>query len=132
MTEFLLTACALGLLSSPASAQTINLVCGGTFSQYDPERLDAKVSPTATTVDLERKLLSTPVGQYLISRIEDTKIVIYEERQDFSVVGSLDRLTGKMEITWQRPAERAKLLAGLSSKIAGRIELQCSASNRLF
>lgn len=46
----------LGL--GPASAQTINLVCGGKFHQDDPERRTATVPPAATTVDLAQKLAS--------------------------------------------------------------------------
>jgi hypothetical protein len=90
------------------------------------------VPPAATTVDLAQKLILTPVGQYRISKVEETKIYVAEERQDFSVWGTLDRLTGKMDIFWERLAERAKRRAGSPSKFAALLELQCSVSNRLF
>jgi hypothetical protein len=128
----LYTTVAIHLGLGPASAQTINLVCGGKFHQYDPEGRTATVPPAATTVDLAKKLILTPVGQYRISKVEETKIYVAEERQDFSVWGTLDRLTGKMDIFWERLAERAKRRAGSPSKFAALLELQCSVSNRLF
>jgi hypothetical protein len=128
----LYTTVAIHLVLGPASAQTVNLVCGGTFRQYDPEQRTVTVPPAATTVGLAQMLISTPVGQYRISKVEETKISLGEERQDFFVRGTLDRLTGKMDIFWERPAERAKRLAGSSSKLAGSIELQCSVPKRLF
>jgi hypothetical protein len=124
------TAAAMHLaLNNPASAQVIDLVCGGT---YLAEKITADVAPAATRIDLEQRLISTPAGKFRISRIGETTISINEEGPDLILSGSLDRLTGKLMIFGYRPAEFAKLRAGSSAKFATLIELQCSVPKRLF
>ena len=127
------TAAAMHLaLNNPASAQVIDLVCGGTYSAWYPEKITANVAPAATRVDLEQRLLSTPAGKFRISKIGETTISIYEERPELILSGSLDRLTGRLTILGQHPAEAAKLRAGSSAKSAISIELHCSVPKRLF
>ena len=57
--------------------------------------------------------ISTPVGEFRISRIGETTISINEERPDLILSGSLDRLSGKLTILGQHPAEAAKVTGGI-------------------
>ena len=52
--------------SSVAPAQTIGLVCRGTFREYQPKQFESNVPPGATRVDLDRKRISTPMGDFVI------------------------------------------------------------------
>jgi hypothetical protein len=124
----------LAAFNSVASGQTINLVCSGKYRSYEKgtDFVDANVAPGATQVDLERKLISTPAGQFRISKVEETRIYINEERQNLVVWGSLDRLSGELSVFMLRPTEHAKMRNGLSAKVETNIELRCSVSKRLF
>lgn len=108
---------ALSAHSSVAPAQTIGLVCRGTFREYQPKQFESNVPPGATRVDLDRKRISTPMGDFVISKVEETKIWIDDENRGLVVFGSLDRLSGHMTIFWQHPSERAKSKAGLTATV---------------
>jgi hypothetical protein len=90
------------------------------------------VSPAATRVDLDRKRVSTPLGEFPLSKIEENTIFIAGEQNGLIVFGSLDRLSGKMSISWQHPTEAAKLRAGQSSQLLRQADLNCSLAKRLF
>jgi hypothetical protein len=116
-----------------AYGQAVDLVCSGTMKQYEPQVTDGNVGPAAARVDLARNFISTPLGDYRISRVEDTKIWFGSDVGNQLVAeGSLDRVSGQMSIWWQRAGEKAKMKAGLPSKLNMAAELRCSASKRLF
>ena len=121
--------------STTATGQAIiDLVCSGAVQFYE----HGTVTPTATRVDLEHNFISTPVGNFRIRKVEETKIWFEDDPEKQSAIqghtaeGSLDRLSGQMTIWWQRPTERAELRAGLSSKVGMSVELRCSAPTRFF
>jgi hypothetical protein len=58
-----------------AFGQAVNLACGGVYHIYAPEEpMDATVAPTASSVDLASKKITTPLGEYRISRVDDDQI----------------------------------------------------------
>jgi hypothetical protein len=96
-------------------AQAVNLTCVGELHIYEPERMDANVDPTASAVDLASKEITTPLGTFRLSRIEENKLTFDgPATREFNLVtdGSLDRLTGKMVIMWLRPEQDAKYKIG--------------------
>src|SRR3954452_11472384 len=105
--------------TTASGQEIIDLVCRGTVQIYEPPPAgNDTVTPTATRVDLEHNFISTPVGDFRISKVEETKIWFEDDPEKQSAIqghtaeGSLDRLSGQMTIWWQRPTERAKLRAG--------------------
>jgi hypothetical protein len=120
-------------ISTAASGQTVDLMCGGKFYQYEPSKIESSVAPRATRIDLHRKRISTPVGEFRISNAEDTAIFFKEVLPGpLLVFGRLDRLSGEMTIFWRRPEEEEKLQAGLTAQTAMYADLRCSVSKRLF
>ena len=59
---FTFLAASVAIASDAASAQTVNLVCGGAYHMYAPEEpMDATLEPTASSVDLANKRIITPL-----------------------------------------------------------------------
>ena len=120
----------LAAFSSAVFGQAIDLVCSGTMNAKE---IRGTAGPGATRVDLERRHISTPVGNFEIIKIEETKIFFSDPQEKQLIVsGHLDRLSGQMTVTWFRPEEQAKMRAGLPAKIERLAELRCSAAKRLF
>jgi hypothetical protein len=99
--------------------------------QYEPNRMEGTATG-ATTIDLENERIVTPVGDFHITRVEDTSVTFDDPGKKLVVFGNLDRMTGKMTVFWRRPEEEARMRAGLTSKMSRYAELGCSASKRLF
>jgi hypothetical protein len=119
-----------------ASAQAVNLACGGIYHIYAPEEaVDATVAPTASSVDLTSKKITTPLGEYRVSRVEDEQIFFDRPASpnfNFVTHGTLDRSTGKMLIQWLRPEEDVKLGNGQMTHMARYAEFMCSIAKRLL
>jgi len=119
-----------------ASAETVNLACGGVFHLYEPERMDSSVAPTASAVDLASKKITTPLGEYRISRVDEEQLTFGAPAApgfNFVTHGTLDRLSGRMLIRWFRPEEDAKAqVVGQSANMARYAEFTCAAAKRLF
>jgi hypothetical protein len=107
-----------------SSAQTINLVCGGTMHQYQPQKKEGDVVPAGTIVDLTAKKIATPVGEFQIAAIEEKEITFGAQGEEPIVFGTLDRLTGTMNVFWRRREDQSKMVM--------YAELKCSVAKRLF
>jgi hypothetical protein len=134
-----LLACFASLIAAasggPVLAQAVNLTCGGELHIFEPDRMDATVNPTASAVDVASNEITTPLGTYRLSRIEENKLTFdAPATRDFNLVthGSLDRLTGKMVILWLRPEQDAKYRVGQLENMARFAEFKCSTAKRLF
>ena len=55
-------------------AQVIDLMCKGPVIQYEPKKIDGIASDGGTRVDLDQKRITAPVGEFRITKIEDTTI----------------------------------------------------------
>jgi hypothetical protein len=126
------TAILVAAFNTSALGQTIDLTCNGSIHHYEPEALKATVGPAATRVDLERKRIVTPFGEFRIRKVEETTIYFDNPGMELVVDGRIDRVTGKMTVIWRSPEEEAKMRAVGSSKAAQFAELRCSVSKRLF
>ena len=134
---FTFLAASVAIASDAASAQTVNLVCGGAYHMYAPEEpMDATLEPTASSVDLANKRIITPLGEYRISRVEDAQLYFDKPGSptfNFVTHGTLARTTGKMLIRWMRPEEDAKAqVIGQTAHMARYAEFTCSTAKRLF
>lgn len=98
--------------------------------------MDATVAPTASSVNLASKKITTPLGEYRISRVEDEQLFFDKPASptfNFVTHGTLDRLTGRMLIRWVRPEEDARAqVVGQAAHMARYAEFMCSAAKRLF
>jgi hypothetical protein len=119
-------------LNNAAFGQTIDLVCNGEVHQYEPNPVEGTAGPGAAWVDLGLKRISTPVGDFRITKVEETAIYFDEPGKPLKVFGYLDRSTGRMTVFWRRPEEEAKMQAGLPSNMVRYAVLACSVSKRLF
>ena len=122
----------IAVFNGAALGQTITLVCSGKMYESEPDKIESTVGPGAATLNLELKRVSTPVGDFRITKVEDTKISFDDPEKQLKVFGYLDRLSGQMTVFWRRPEEEAKMQAGLISKMVMYAELSCSVSKRLF
>jgi hypothetical protein len=128
-----LLALATGVRS--AGAQTTNLSCSGTLHVFEPDRFDASMAPTSSVVDLAGRKITTPLGTYRISSVHESGIMFgAAPSPDFNFVtfGSLDRLTGKMLISWMTSEQHTKLQAGQTAQASRSAEFNCTAAQRLF
>lgn len=92
---------------------------------YEMERKQGTVGPGAAVVDLDHKTIATPVGNFRIKTIADESISFDDPTsRQFVVFGTLDRISGAMNVFWRHPGE--------TSKAAMYAELTCSAAKRLF
>jgi hypothetical protein len=114
----------VGALNCSASGQTTDLACGGTLHQYQPERSEASIAPAATSVDLTKRLIQTPLGKFSISEIQETKIWFVDPGKALWMSAYLDRLTGEMTIFWFHSKDMSHPTA--------YAELSCSPAKRLF
>jgi hypothetical protein len=146
------TVCAIVVLSLSnviANAQSVNLSCrgtaylsSGTTGRGSPPSTNL-VGPAATVVDIDNRKITTPLGEYTISKVDETT-VYFEDHRLWAVDGHLDRISGEMHINWYQPAEWAKAKQQADDILAGRkvtpkavdvamlAELHCSAAKRLF
>lgn len=118
-----------------ASAQAANLSCSGTLRVYRPDSFNATVPPTSTTVDLASRSITTPLGTYRINFVSESGVMFGAEptpSSNFVTFGSLDRLTGKMLISWMTSEEHTKFQAGKSAQASRSAELNCTVAQRLF
>jgi hypothetical protein len=90
------------------------------------------VDPGAAVVDLEKKRIATPVGNFRITRILDESITFDDPTSNLLVFGTLDRVSGAMNVFWRTAAQEAKVQSGLPSAAQMYAELKCSAAKRLF
>jgi hypothetical protein len=132
MRHYLIATGMIAALNSTAFGQTVDLVCNGAVHQFEPNEVHGTAGPGATRVDVGRQRISTPVGEFRITKVEDTKIYFDDPGKQLVVFGYLDRLTGEMTVFWRRPEEEARMQAGLSHKVAILAELRCAVSKRLF
>lgn len=117
--------------NSAVVGQTINLMCSGTVYQYEPNRMEGSATGAAT-IDLENGRIGTPVGDFHITRVEETSVTFDDPGRELVVFGKLDRMTGRMTVFWRRPEEEAKMQAHLTSNSSMYAELSCAATKRLF
>jgi hypothetical protein len=120
-----------------ANAQPVNLSCAGTFKEFEPERLDASVPPTASSVDLQERILKVPLGPFSITSVNESSLTIESNLTaptlgPLIVTGWLDRTTGNFTAFWYRPEEKRKMDAGQTAHASMYLELGCSVSKRLF
>jgi hypothetical protein len=128
---FLTAALLLSASNGLAVGQTVKLLCNGMVHQYEPNRVDGTASGAAT-VDIDGKRIVTPVGQFRITKVEETAIYFDDPRKQLKVFGYLDRLTGKMTVLWRRPEEDFKGQSGLQHKMSMYSELSCLMAKPLF
>lgn len=83
-------------------------------------------------MDLEKKRIATPVGNFRITRISDESIAFDDPTSKLVVFGTLDRVSGAMNVFWRTAAQEAKVQAGLPSAAEMYADLKCSAAKRLF
>jgi hypothetical protein len=119
-----------------AGAQTVTLTCSGTLydsaqgmTPFDPL---ITVGPRATTLDFDQKTIFTPVGDFRISDVSSDSVYFRDDKPPYVILGTLDRHTGIMDITWFRAEEYQKLAANLSATVDKKANLTCTVSKRMF
>jgi hypothetical protein len=120
---------------SPAVADPANLSCSGVLHVYRPERFDASIAATATTVDLAARRIRTPLGVFRITSVHETGIMIGDDPSpgfDFFTWGSLDRSTGKMLLQFMTSEQHSRLLANAPAQADRAAEFDCTVAQRLF
>jgi hypothetical protein len=135
-----LLACLASLIAAgsggSAFAQAVNLTCGGVYHMYAPEEpMVSTVAPTASSVDLAGRKVTTPLGEYRISRVQDEQLLFDQPASsnfNFVTHGTLDRSTGEMLIQWLRPEEDAKHGVGQMAHMARYAKFMCTTAKRLF
>jgi hypothetical protein len=118
------------LITHAAQAQVISLACEGMVHQFAPERTSAKTYGAAI-VDIDRKVLTTPMGKFEIYQAGDTNIS-FGDHASLIVTGSLDRMTGRMNIYWRTVAENQKMIAGQKAQMMMQVEMTCVPNKPLF
>jgi hypothetical protein len=121
-----------GFAMSAVPANAIDLSCRGVMHTYAMEKKQGTVDPGAAVVDLEKKRIATPVGSFRITRILEESITFDDPTSNLKVFGTLDRVSGAMNVFWRTPEQEAQLQAHLSSVAEMYAELKCSAAKRLF
>jgi hypothetical protein len=122
----------LALAITIAPAEAIDLSCRGIMHTYAMEKQQGTVDPGAAVVDLEKKRIATPVGNFRITNISEESVTFDDPSSKFLGFGTLDRVTGAMNVFWRTAAQEAKVKAGLSSVSEMYADLKCSAAKRLF
>lgn len=120
------------LISFEASAQIADLSCSGKMHQYIPEHREGSISPGAARIDIEKRALATPVGDFRITHVHDNSISFDSLTDPLVVFGTLDRVTGAMTIFWRTQAEDAKLKAGLPHTVTRYADMACIPAKRMF
>jgi hypothetical protein len=116
----------LGAFNTAASGQPIDLVCRETeYNEYNK----VKGPSEAAVVDLERRRISTPVGDFQISSVSDT-MVVFEgddpQNKKLKVQGFVHRLTGEIDIFWSLPEQSPhKGCFIVASYANGSFEIAC-------
>jgi hypothetical protein len=120
------TLVSLALAITIAPAEAIDLSCKGVMHTYEMEQKQGTVGPGAAVVDLERKRIATPVGNFRITTISDESIAFDDPTsKELVVFGTLDRISGAMNVFWRHPG-------GDNSHAAMYADLKCFAAKRLF
>jgi hypothetical protein len=94
---------------------------------YRGKSIEGVVQPQATTINLEEKYITTPVGEFDIKTVSEGSISfgdVGKMWKDVNAFGTLDRVTGLMTVFWRNPNDPAHM--------AAYSELHCSAAKRLF
>jgi hypothetical protein len=115
-----------------APAEAIDLSCMGVMHTYAMKQKEGLVDPGAAVVDLEKTRIATPVGNFRITRILEESITFDDPTSKLLVFGTLDRVSGAMNVFWRTPDQEAKVQAGLPSSAEMYAELKCFAAKRLF
>jgi hypothetical protein len=80
--------CVISAINNAAFGQTVDLVCSGEVHQYEPSYLEGTAGPAAARVDLGLKRISTPVGDFRITKVEETTIYFDEPGKPLKVFGA--------------------------------------------
>jgi hypothetical protein len=109
------------------AAQRINLVCSGTMREWSPNLTEGDVAPTTAVLDLDAGTFSTPIGNFRVTKVDETKVLFDNPSSRLKIFGSLDRLTGVMDVIGAEPEEAAKMAAGQSARSSMSANLECGA-----
>jgi hypothetical protein len=125
--------CLLLGMSRAFAGQPINLVCSGTFNQWESQHKEGGPFRPAS-----QKSISTPQRSRRRSDNFESRRSMKREfcsmirTVSLKVDGSLDRMTGHMIIVWFNAGEEAKMRAGLSAKASMSSEMQCNPAKPLY
>src|SRR4051812_43692136 len=89
----------LSIAPNVANAQTISLMCNGYVQTKDTKA----TASGATTIDLDRQTVSSPVGDFRVLSVDDRSISFNGSQNQLTVFGNVDRFTGRMTIFWYQP-----------------------------
>jgi hypothetical protein len=115
----------LALVVSIAPAEAIDLTCSGVMHTYRSKHIEGTVPSGAAIVDLEKRRITSPVGNFHITNVSEDSILFDDPTETQLVVfGTLDRISGLMRVFWRNPGDNTKMVMFS--------ELKCSAAKRLF
>lgn len=115
------------IVMGTAPAAAVDLTCSGVMHTYNPKHIEATVAPGATVVDLDNHDITTPVGEFEITRVSEDSIAFGGRSPSYpglTIFGTLDRVSGHMTVFWRKPNDTTH--AEMYS------ELSCSKAKRLF
>ena len=108
-----------------APARAIDLTCRGEMHYYESKHIEVTIPPGAAIVDLEKRSITTPLGDFRITVVSEGSISFSDPAEKWLIVsGTLDRMSGLMRVFWQNPKD--------NTKMARYGELKCSTAKRLF
>jgi hypothetical protein len=114
-----------------ASAEPIALVCNGNTHVFGTGNIP--ITASGALLDLEQKLFTAPVyGTYSIVRADETTVAFSGDNGKASTTGSIDRMSGKLNMSVMTTEERKKMSAGQPAKMVSVVEAQCAITKRLF
>jgi hypothetical protein len=121
----------IGVLILPcaASAAPMSLVCSGDvtiFGQGNQEKM--KIDAAGSALDLEKGTFTAPFyGTVPITRANDTMIVFGSDSPTTSAFGTLDRISGNLNMTLMSQVERKKLINGQSAHATSHLDAKMLA-----
>jgi hypothetical protein len=128
---WLVASLALSAGSTHAYADAVSLSCSGSLHNY-VALLETALGPSAATLDIDKKAFLTPVGNFHITKVEENSINFDEPADALKVFGSLDRVTGEVNVFWRTAAEDEKMKLRIPHKVQVHVNLKCVVAKRMF
>lgn len=112
-----------------AFADPVILLCNGSLSH--PPEPKGSIGPSSVIIDLENKIIKTPLGEFTISRIDADSVVFGQPTNSGSVGGNIDRISGSMSIFWLTAAQKEASKKG-PFKYEMFASLECAPAKKMF
>lgn len=117
-------------MANTANCSTITLLCHGTMTANGKQ---VPINGETAVIDIENRFFKPPFySGFPLTRVGENDLSFGSELATVSTWGSLDRVSGKLEMNVMTPQDRKALQAGGAAHFMVWLSAKCVPAQRMF